>query len=367
MFETLFVFFDQFFARFHLSWFCAVFFMLGIAITLGSGTQICCAATLLFCLVGLLFFTYDMILGKSKIYAYLGLYISFIIGVMVVAFQETRYHKISNQLKKNLSLNATISDVENWDSSRTIATISIAHPLTGRLKCFIKPAMDLKVGDQISLEPIKIIIPDDTSYELYLKKEKLHGSLHINAQNCRLIARPAYSIGRFFSNLKHRIITSLKDKFSNHTASLFFSIFMGIKPIEQQTQHEVKKLFSGWGLSHLLARSGLHLMSIAFLLFLLMTFIPLHVRWKYIFSLFFIVFYTLTTGSSISFSRALITYFLSTLCFVFDASIAALHLFFLTLVIILLYNPYALFFLDFQLSFGFTFLILLLSYLNSTK
>ena len=87
----------------------------------------------------------------------------------------------------------------------------------------------------------------------------------------------------------------------------------------------------------------------------LLRFFPLHFFLKQLILLLLVLLYHLFTFPSISFLRALITYILYKICVFQNLSYNPLHILSLTTFGVLLVNPFQLFFLDFQLSFGLTF------------
>src|SRR3990167_3930800 len=115
-------------------------------------------------------------------------------------------------------------------------------------------------------------------------------------------------------------------------------------------------LFQQWGLSHVLARSGLHLVIFVFIWRWLLNFLPLSFYRKNLLLLFISLVYALCSWPSVSFIRAwyaLIFYFFCAL-FLRRPS-HTLHIISLVYCIILFLNPLQLFFLDFQLSFLLTY------------
>ena len=128
-----------------------------------------------------------------------------------------------------------------------------------------------------------------------------------------------------------------------------------------------KEIFKWWGLSHYLARSGLHLVIIASIWFILLSIFKVPYLLKNLISAVFIISYHLLTWPSIPFIRSIIVFILYKLCIFFDLQINSLHLLNLTCFIILLFNPFQLFFLDFQLSFGLTYALIWISSISKKQ
>ena len=125
--------------------------------------------------------------------------------------------------------------------------------------------------------------------------------------------------------------------------------------------------FQWWGISHYLARSGLHLVMFVFILHMLFMFIPIPFLLRQLVVTCCIATYMLFSWSSVSFIRSLLMIFCYLLCSMFRMQQHGLHTISLACCIILLYNPTFLFALDFQLSFGLTLALILLHQVNYIK
>jgi competence protein ComEC len=148
---------------------------------------------------------------------------------------------------------------------------------------------------------------------------------------------------------------------------LFSTIFLGNKDGVKKRLNNEKIFFKLWGISHYLARSGLHLVVFLALLELLLRLIPITFVLKQIISLCIAMIYFLLSWSSLSFMRAFLTFIMYKICLLLGLSSNFLHLVILTCFITLLYNPAHLFFLDFQLSFGLTFALAWFNHIQSIK
>lgn len=295
----------------------------------------------------------------SIFFSFLCIYLSFFTGVALVQYYEKQHSNFLETMSTKHSFDASVIDIENWYNDKTVLTLKISEPAEGNIKLFIKLKVFLEIGDVIKVTNMRVSPTENKKYEFYLKKESIQSSLFIKNFNYELLYRPIFNSKRWFNNQKERLIKSLYLKMSPTTQAIFFNIFLGKKPQDLATFDYIKAQFNNWGISHFLARSGLHLGCIAFLIFLLLSILPIHMLTKRILILLILTMYSLLTFGSISFARALVTYFFYTTFAIFNKQIRPLDLFFLTAFVILLNNPYQLFFLDFQLSFGITFLILL--------
>ncbi|HLB41025.1 MAG TPA: ComEC/Rec2 family competence protein, partial [Candidatus Babeliales bacterium] len=162
------------------------------------------------------------------------------------------------------------------------------------------------------------------------------------------------------TNFKNRLITKLKSKLTPATFSLLSTVFLGYKlaspPLLQQ---QLTQQFQRWGLAHFLARAGLHLILLAFLLQASLLLLLRSRAGQQCGFLVAVSIYALLSWDSLSFERAWLLVSLVAICQLGNWQYDRLHLLNLITSAILLWNPVQLFFLDFQLSFALTYALVL--------
>jgi len=220
------------------------------------------------------------------------------------------------------------------------------------LYCRSKPSFD--VADFIEITQLHYKKPHG-SYALYLLKEGIVASLFTQQLQSSLIHHPPQSFSRVLYHYRQQMIEHFKNHMSASTFALFAAIFCGNKVLVKKELENYKTEFQIWGISHYLARSGLHMVIITMLLISLMSLLPLHITYKRSFIIAISIGYHLLSWPSISFLRSLYTVILYYLCNILYVPIYALHLFCVVCLLVLLVNPAQVLFLDFQLSFGLTF------------
>lgn len=227
-----------------------------------------------------------------------------------------------------------------------------------------KPAFS--AGDIIFCKDLLIKKSNNKSFRNYLYKQAIVGTA-FKFQCCpeRIIKK--FSINSWLDFHKERIFNGIKKKMSSGAFAFFSSLFMGDKNRVKQTIEKYKTSFQTWGISHHLARSGLHLVLFVLVWHLLISLLPLHFSVKTLCLTFLCCVYYLLTPPSISFVRAFLLFLLYKFCNLFDLQVNAIHLICFVSCIVLLSNPFQLFFLDFQLSFFLTFCLAWLSYLDRKK
>ncbi|MCK9542977.1 MAG: ComEC/Rec2 family competence protein [Novosphingobium sp.] len=155
---------------------------------------------------------------------------------------------------------------------------------------------------------------------------------------------------------RQNLLNRLNKKLTGITKTLFNYIFLGI-PEDSNNANKLKQYAIYWGISHYLARSGLHLVMIIFIWSLLFRFVPIRYNLKKIIVLFLSLIYGFLTIKSISFNRAFLTIIIYNICDLKKLAINSIHVINMVCFVNLLSNPYKLFLLDFQLSFILTFII----------
>ena len=173
----------------------------------------------------------------------------------------------------------------------------------------------------------------------------------------------ALSLKQRLNLFKRKLCTSILNKMSNLTKSFYGLIFLGYRQKEVPTN--LREPFQVWGISHYLARSGLHLTIFSYFCFFVFMLLPVSVGWRYFVAICISFVYYLLTYVSVSFLRAELMFLMGMFAKIFLRRGHQLHFLVLTCMLILLFNPYQLFALDFQLSFSLVFALLIVSNLLS--
>lgn len=303
----------------------------------------------------------------------------FLAGIVVYDLQRRNAFRNFNRAHYGIvSVEGVVYEREDIDN-KTLLTLHV-HSIKNRrtqrswnTSTYLKARLPRthttpEVGDTITFKKVFVGKPPTDSYRNYLIKENLLGYTQISPASILLHphTKPSafYQCKRYFSQKRRAVLASLKRKLSPTSYTLTCTLFFGIKP-QGPILSDIKDLFRRWGLMHFLARSGLHLVILIMLLSVVMKWLPLSFNIRTLSTFILITLYASITISSISFLRAYLLFALYTICTLFDLQINKLHLLSLVTITILLWNPYQLFFLDFQLSFGLMFAIAW--YLEYTK
>lgn len=211
-------------------------------------------------------------------------------------------------------------------------------------------------GDLICLKNIKINKSNNEKYLLYLCKEGINAVIFGPQQIQILTATP--QISRIQSKLlllKNEIFATRHKEMSTESYALYHSLFLGNKTLQKKYISHSRYDFNMWGISHYLARSGLHLVIFVALWSCILRLIPLHFFIKECITLLLVISYWFFSWPSISFMRALWMFLLSRAGRLFGYRMNIASSILLVALATLLLNPLHLYFLDFQLSFLLTF------------
>ncbi len=237
-------------------------------------------------------------------------------------------------------------------------------PVPLHIQIYTAPTTDLEIGDTIEIKNVTIKKPTNADFNNYLLKEGIVATLFIEHLEYKRIQRPTHSLARWLSYKRDGILQAFQHSLSRPTFALFASLFLGEKQTSKKTIESLQKYFKQWGILHYLARSGLHLVIVLSVYEFLLRLFPISFGTKHLSLLVFNSIYFLLSWPSVSFVRAFLIFLLYKLFSLVYIPTHFLHILYLSCIIILLYNPLQLFFLDFQLSFGFTFA---LGWLNQYK
>jgi competence protein ComEC len=215
--------------------------------------------------------------------------------------------------------------------------------------------LELRVDDTIELEGLIVRPSSKKDFDSYLIKEGIVASVFIPSCVYSKKTSPSWSISRWIATQKYELLARMKQSMSPTLFSLFASIFLGYKHLPKKNTTTTRDHFTTWGVTHYLARSGLHMVIFVGIWQLLLSIIPLPWLFKELALLLFGITYCFLSWSSISFIRAFCTFVLYKGCMLLHKPIQLLQLLTLVCLAVLLTNPIQLFFLDFQLSFGLTF------------
>lgn len=191
----------------------------------------------------------------------------------------------------------------------------------------------------------------------FLKKEGIIGTIVKKTFDFGVCSYNKYSLENITHIYRKHHLKKLRKKLHTLSYQLYSLMFLGKKPFNTQGLLQVKQYCKTWGILHHLARSGLHLVACIFTWEKMLRYIPVHTFIKHILLLLFSFIYYLLSWPSISFARSMLVFLFYKMAALSNNQVLSIHIMSLITLLVLLHNPHVLSFLDFQLSFGITFLL----------
>lgn len=301
----------------------------------------------------------------------------FLVAAMAVSggsylWQLHNHQKLARLLsEKPHTVHAIVSDIITWQSKKKgcVVTLEVTHvsyePIRCRVRCYLYSPTNLEVGNNICLYCFQTKAPQDKQHLLsYAIRDNIVGSFFGPFLRFKKLSfcAPSYEWYQRWYTYRKGVYEKLEHTIPAKTFAAFSTLFLGNKNVPNYPA--MRRLFAAWGLTHYLARSGLHIALIIMLWSILLLAVPLPFLPRKLLLLLLLVIYSALSWSSISFVRALLLWIFYITGSLLSRPAAPLHLISLIACGILLCNPAYLFCLDFQLSF---FLSAVLMVINHSK
>lgn len=219
---------------------------------------------------------------------------------------------------------------------------------------YTKKDIAVDLGQNIKIINLKPSIPSKEFRE-YLTKEGISLTFFANKPKVYATEKSNKNINNLIIATKSDAMGRIKSKTSKNCFCLFASIFLGNKKCCTEEYENLKTSFKNWGLSHILARSGLHLLIFIIAISSLISLLVSSFYLQQFVQLFLLFAYYVLSWPSTSFNRAFIFILLWQVCNILQIQKNGINLLNLVAAITLLTNPLLIFFLDFQLSFLFAY------------
>ena len=297
-----------------------------------------------------------------------------IIGIANIKQIDSKYEKFYETVEKQEELKIeaiVISSPEEKDYSYSYEIQVLKINGSEKYKD-IKLILNLKKGKQkenVKLEYGDYItakgefeIPDTArnyggfDYREYLKTKNIYGTIYVK-EDIKMLDREKSSIlGKFVYEIQNSIKNNMGETLPKETSDLCVGILIGIR---DDLSEEVEKNFKDSNLTHMLAVSGSHITYIILGITTLLS--KTDKRFSKIITILVLIFFMLLTGCTASVVRACIMGIIMLVSkLVYRKSDIWTNLELSTLIILFL-NPYTILDIGFQLSYGGTIGIVLLS------
>lgn len=260
------------------------------------------------------------------------------------------------------TIHATVTDIAPWRRTKKSCrvTLFVSHvdyqPLTGTIRCYLYSTPWLSVGDFICAYKFATSIQkkNDAHYlTAYALRDNVIGSAFLPyLRHKKLTQKLFYKQEGWWHTKRAQLYEQIESILPPPVFTYVSALFFGnkLRPDYPST----KRVFSTWGITHYLARSGLHIALIIMLWGLFLLCLPLPYSAKHILLLLLLGLYTQLSWTSISFMRALWLWLLYAGAFMSRERIQPLYLLSLISLCITLLQPAYVLCIDFQLSFFLT-------------
>lgn len=328
-----------------------------------------------FLLIILLCISLIFIFKKHKKYIII-FFISFILFYAYITFLENNYNQITKEYNnQELQIHAIIissPQEKEYKNTYQIQVIEIENKSTRKIKkehfkllCNIKKSkqnITLDYGDEITFsanfeQPSVARNDGGFDYSQYLKTKQIAGIVTTNQEEVKVISKNKRNIFETtIYNLKKYLIEQINKTLPSNEAGLCIGLILGDK---NEISEDIQQDFKNSNLSHILAISGAHVSYILLAITTLIDYLKLHKRYSKLFIIAFLIFFMALVGFTPSVTRACIMVILNLMAKVLFRKPDIHSNLAISSFIILLFNPYALLDIGFQLSFGGTIGIIL--------
>lgn len=319
--------------------------------------------------LGLVFiFLYFLIQNVSAKTAYvLAVCACFVIGAMRMNHNTLQWQNRIYQLIGTTDIVGTVEDVSHYRSKNKrkiwAYTIRLQSRMSHRtwlqdntiVRVFCGSTAGLVAGDCVIAHMTAIKKVPTKQQLLSMQGIKIGAYIFCKSSQLHKLCT-SHTLNTRINHIRASIVQSLSTKLSPGSAALFNVLFLGCKSLFDALMQE---LFCIWGLSHVLARSGLHLSLLSWLLAQPYRFLVIPYLAQQIITFFLLCFFMLFTPGTNSIHRSFVMTTLQFLAIIRRRIANSLHLLLFTALLMLLINPAILFALDFQLSVLLTFCIIL--------
>ncbi len=285
-------------------------------------------------------------------YLFLGLFLIIIIKRKKVLFLTIIL--IILAILRTLQINSTHKSIEDGSYHGIVCDIENENNyilLTNNGKIRVTSYNhDERVGNRIevalTITPIALkSYEEDFNYKDYLYSKKIY----YTAKEKEVISKEE---GFYFNSIKYNLLSFYKDKLSQESF-LYVSALVFSDNIFPNT---LKECYSMLGISHILAVSGMHIM----FLYGILCYIFLHIfhYYKKTIPLIIISIYIFLIGCPTSAIRALLFLILSTINRKNTNKYTKLDIFSISFIIMIIINPYELYYIGFILSYLVSFILI---------
>lgn len=325
------------------------------------------SAILLICLSLILFFKK---ISKNKLIIVLPIILLFSILLSHIYFDL--YFDLYKQYDESVEIEGTIVSVENYDyTSKVIIK-------TSKIDCQRKPNYKVLLNASKTQIDEQYVIGTVVSFKAKLGEFENFSDIDANSYyfakginatatdvgKIKIIGTNKVPLAETFNQLRMRIVNRMVGLSDESSAYLFSALFLGERDL---LSDQIKLDFKVLGITHILALSGLHLSIIAAALEKLLSLLRVKKKPRLIIISIIVLCYMMLTGLSISIVRAGIMIIIYSALFLLGKTKDSLTSLAISVLLILLFSPYAIYDLTLWLSALSTFGVIVMQELKPYK
>jgi len=300
-----------------------------------------------------------MVVFAYSIYLYKKQKALLIIACMLMAMIGIRLWMLDQYVLEELPMQATILSV-NENSIMIKGSNKIIVYL--RDSSEFEPGMEVLIDGEY-LEIDNLNIENQFSYSEYLKSQNIRAL--VSSSKVTIIGQRWH-----INQIPHKVSQYIVNHFDSPTMSYLQLFILGNKDYMEE---DLENLTRAVGISHLFAISGMHLGIIVLIINRFLHIFYLRRQTHLILLVLFLFSYNILTGFSVSIVRATLLYLGVFVSKLYALRLSKTDLLSIIFVMMIIFQPYAIHYIGFQLSFFFAFVILLIipsiktfSYLSQT-
>lgn len=319
----------------------------------------------IFIIITLAYIIYQLILKKDKeINKYMIiLLLSTLISNTITIYLDNKYeHIYQTSIEEQTYIGTIISDIKEgqYNNRYTINLESInANKKYKNIRLILNISsnceLKLEYGDKIKFtgtynQPEIQRNYKGFDYSKYLKTLKIYGTVNCKNNKIEILKKKNINCIKLETHkISNKIQNNIKKQFEDKEAGVLIGILLGNNQnIDEQTKEE----FRNSGIYHILAVSGAHMSYVILGITYLLDRTNTTPRKKQILEIVGIIFFMLITNTSVSVIRAGIMGIITIGANLFYRKKDIINSVSLSMLIILIYNPYNLSSISFQLSYG---------------
>ncbi|GAB4366733.1 MAG: DNA internalization-related competence protein ComEC/Rec2 [Calditrichia bacterium] len=222
---------------------------------------------------------------------------------------------------------------------------------------------DLLPGDRIFLTHAELREidpprnPGQFNYKKYLQQQGVFAEIQANEFSHIRVEKPNHTVqfSRLFYQMSEKLEGRIHALLPDSTAYFLSAVLLGKR---EAISPETKRDFQNTGVAHVLAISGLHVGFVVLIIYLVLSFLPLHFRWHNWLTILVLLIYMFVTGAKSPVVRATLMISLYLIGMNLERKPRPYNILYTAGFLILLIQPQQLFWVSFQFSFVAVFSIL---------